>query len=285
MSWQGLATWAGYESGLVEALAPGAQRRLGLIGLTTPAAALVVGFGARRWLLDAGAGAPAALVALVAVAVLAAWTTRLLVAGGGLPARDAPPAELPPSAATATPPAALHYRPAWLAPLWQLGSAAIWTLPLAAHASVELRLEPSSWPRGVAGWLLAARADASSLGAWVVAFALAGAAPALLALIARSARMAHAQARAARDRAWIVAWHHDHRRGVALALRRAGVRVDALPPDATLDPPFATRPLPAPWQQGQAVEVAHLRWLLARQQARRSAGHDASGLDGSAPGP
>lgn len=268
MSLGRVAAWAGYEPAIVDALPQAAQRRLAAIGVATPVAAILVGFGARRWMLDAQAGAPAALAALVAVAALTVWTSRLLVAGGGMPARDAAEAGANPGdiAPVVVPP---RYRPAWLAPLWQLWAAALWLLPLAAHASVELRLEPAAWPRGVVGWLGAASAAPTTLVAWLVGFAALGAGPALLALVSRGARIAHARARAARDRALIVALHHQHRRGVVLALRRAGAGLVELAPEACLDPPFDTRPGPAPWREAPAVEVPHLRWLLARQAAQR----------------
>ena len=263
MSLANLAAWAGYEREIVASLPDGAQRRLGAIGVATPAAAMLVGFGARRWLLDADTGSVLALVAGVAVAVLTVWTTRLLVAGGGLPARDAP---VPGGDASAVP----RYRPAWLAPLWQSWVAALWMLMLAAHAAVELRLEPAAWPRGVGGWLLAALAQPTPLLVWLALFAALGAAPALLALLSRGARIEHARSRAARDRALIVALHQQHRRGVELALRRAGVGPVVLAAEPCLDPPFATVPAPQPWRDAQAVDVAHVRWLLARQASRSS---------------
>lgn len=269
MSLGRLASWAGYEAALVDALPTGRQRGLAAIGVATPAGALVVGFGGRQWLLDAGASTPLALLGGVFAGLLAIATTRLLVAGGGVPAQaiaalleEAARPNAPVDARTGATTVRLRYHPAWLAPLWTLLTAAIWTLPLAAHAAVELHVEPDAWPRGVGGWLHRA-AETPTFALWLGLIAALGALPAVLALLLRGARRDHAEARARRDHRMVLAAHARHRRQLAAALDALALPGFAgLAEEAHLDAPFALRRREAPWREAAPAEVAHVRWLL-----------------------
>lgn len=269
MSLGRLAAWAGYEAALVDALPTGRQRGLAAIGVATPAAALIVGFGGRQWLLDAGASTPLALLGGVFAGLLAVATTRLLVAGGGVPAQaiaalleEAARPNAPVDARTGATTVRLRYHPAWLAPLWTLLTAAIWTLPLAAHAAVELHVEPEAWPRGVGGWLHRA-VETPTFVLWLALIAGLGALPAVLALLLRGARRDHAEARARRDHRMVLAAHARHRRQLAAALDALALPGFAgLAEEAHLDAPFALRRREAPWREAAPAEVAHVRWLL-----------------------
>lgn len=264
-----LGAFAGYERSLLASLPPGAQRALAAIGLLTPIASVVVGCGGRQWLLDAAASTPVALVGGVVAALLALATMRLLVAGGGMPARAM--AEHRFAAAAPGAPSPPRYRPAWLAPLWQLWIAALWTLPLAAHATVAwaqrgVDSAAMAAPTGVAGWLQAAWQTPTAAAVWMGVFAALGAAPALLALLLVGARRRHAEARAARDCALVEAAHRRHRAQVDAALRvSAGTHYAGLAAEAFDDPPFDRRRRAQPWQEALPTEVSHLRWLLRRQ--------------------
>ncbi|MEY3014992.1 MAG: hypothetical protein RIT45_3727 [Pseudomonadota bacterium] len=269
-----LAAWAGYEAALVATLPAGRQRALAWVGLCTPLGALVVGFGARQWLLDAGAGTPAALGFGVFAGALTALSTRLLVAGGGMPARalaqnlaDAAAPNAPVDVRTGAVSVPLRYHPAWLAPLWCVATAVIWTLPLAAHTVVALHVEPGGGmgPAGALGWLQAAWQARSATIGWALAWSALGAAPAIAALAFRGSRREHAMARARRDHAWMLREYAAHRATLEQVLGGLGFPgFEGLGEEAYLDPPFALRERPAPWREAQPAEVGHVRWLLER---------------------
>ncbi len=267
-----LATLAGFEPGLYAALTPVERGGLAVLGASGVLAALVHGFGARRWALDAGLGTPAALAIGVAFVWLSLAILRTWHAGGGLKvaAWDGP---------TEGEAVAAH-RPSLAGLLWLLPYAGALTLPLAAHAAVEASWpDEAVFPRGAAAWVEAASAlGAPSIAAWV-SFSAIATAPAWLAQLWRSPRRAHAQCRVARDDAFVRQARRQHLRQLAAALAAHGY-----PTPRGFDPtlrsaPWAPSALERPWAEATPTELSRVRWLLGRD-ARAAAGSPSATPEG-----